>query len=237
MPQVEPLTNKDRFDDWSKKVMVWFVYNDLDGLLDGAWTAPAPVTDNASRRQRETFIKDLAKFKLSNKKGMAAIRHSCGIGPDLEIEQLTTAFEMWQHLTLDYTPNGGRVFDRVVQEIWTCRSTTKSVQEYASRLRRLAASSPTVIFMQGLRQGFDGFLTGFKTQNDLIKNVTFDLVVRKATKFEASSAVSSLSSLSASSKDGLVMVAVREGSRYCNYCYRVGHLPDICWVKFPHLKG
>jgi hypothetical protein len=101
---------------------------------------------------------------------------------------MTTAQEMWKHLALNYTPAGGRVFDRVVQKIYTCRSTTKSVQEYASKLRRLAAEATriddsckltdrwlAVIFMQGLGQGFDGFLTSFKTQHDLIKDVTFDL--------------------------------------------------------------
>jgi hypothetical protein len=106
---------------------------------------------------------------------MAAIRHSCGLSPDLEIERMTTAQEMWKHLALNYTPTGGRVFDRVVQEIYTCRSTTKSVQEYASKLRRLAAEATqiddsckltdrwlAVIFTQSLGQGFDGFLTSFQ---------------------------------------------------------------------------
>lgn len=246
MPQVEPLTNKDHFDDWSKKVMVWFVYNDLDGLLDGTWTAPEPVAGNISARQRDAYTKDLAKFRLSNKKGMAAIRHSCGLGPDLEIEEMTTAQEMWKHLALNYTPAGGRVFDRVVQEIYTCRSTTKSVQEYASKLRRLAAEAAriddsckltdrwlAVIFMQGLGQGFDGFLTSFKTQHDLIKDVTFDLVVRKAVEFEATPAQSTLPT---STQDGLIMVAVKAGSRYCGHCHKTNHDEGNCWEKKPHLK-
>ena len=190
--------------------------------------------------------KDLAKFRLSNKKGMAAIRHSCGLGPDLEIEGMTTAQEMWKHLVLNFTPAGGRVFDRVVQEIYTCRSITKSVQEYASELRRLAAEAAriddsckltdrwlAVIFMQGLGQGFDGFLTSFKTQHDLIKDVTFDLVVRKAIEFEATSAQSIHST---STQDGLVMVAVKAGSIYCGHCHRTNHDEDNCWEKKPHLK-
>src|SRR2546423_9083326 len=233
MPQVEPLTNKDHFDDWNKKVMVWFIYNDLDGLLDDTLTTPEPIADNASPRQRDTYTKDLAKFRLNNKKGMAAIRHSCGLGPDLEIEKMTTAQEMWKYLALNYTPAGGRVFDRVVQEIYTCRSTTKSVQEYASKLRRLAAEAAriddsckltdrwlAVIFMQGIRRGFDGFLTRFKTQHDLINDVTFALVVRKAIAFETAAAQSVQPT---PTQDGLIMVAVKAGSLYCGHCHGTNH--------------
>jgi hypothetical protein len=102
---------------------------------------------------------------------------AAGLGPDLEIERMTTAQEMWKHLALNYTPTGGCVFDRVVQEIYTCRSTTKSVQEYAriDDSCKLTDRWLAVILMQGLGQGFDGFLTSFKTQHDLIKDVTFDL--------------------------------------------------------------
>jgi transposase InsO family protein len=236
LPQVEPLTEKDQYDVWAKKVFVWFMLNDLDGLLDGSWTYPTELTEGSGRVQRETYHREIAKFKLGNKKGMAAIRHSCGTGPDLEIEKLPTAKAMWDHLKDNYIPTGGRVFDQVVQEIWTCRNTTKSVQEYASKLRELASKAAridescrltdrwlAVIFMQGLGQEFQQFLTSFKTQNDLIKDVTFDSVVRKAVEHEASITSSAL-------PHGLAMMASSSNTP-CPGCGRLSHLPGAPCCK------
>ena len=116
---VPKLNTSEDWDEWSRSIQDYLVFNNLDGALEG------PLTDASSPYQRAVMRKAFIAFK-----------HTCGTSAYQVVKTLTDATQILATLTTNFEPEGEGLLQDLGRRFLTLRlEDFKNVDDYANEYR------------------------------------------------------------------------------------------------------
>ena len=240
---VPKLNTSEDWDEWSRSIQDYLVFNNLDGALE------EPITEASSAYQKAVM-----------RKASTAFKHTCGTSAYQVIKTLTDATQILATLITNFEPEGEGLLQDLGRRFLVLKlEDFKNVDDYANEYRRCVrdfAAQSTVLpeaflilkFKIGLGPAFDAFcMTWEQTHKTIpklgVKVATLDQLIvdaRNAEKQvhtrthvnESAASTSMLAKLSRPTGDSR-MIEVK----YCTHCHRDRHTKSDCHELHPELKA
>ena len=239
---VPKLNTSEDWDDWSRFIHDYLMFNNLDGALDET------LTEASSPLQRAVM-----------RKASTAFKHTCGNSAYQVVKHLTDVTEILTTLITNFEPEGEDLLQDLSRRFLLLRlEDFKNVNDYVNEYRRCVrdfAAQSTILpetflilkFKIGLSSAFDAFcMTWEQTHKTIpkpgVKVATLDQLIVDARNAEKQVHIRAHVNDSAATTFMLARPSGLAGDsrmievKHCTHCRRDRHIKSECHELHPELK-
>ena len=233
------LKGSQNWEFWALRMEAYIIDKGYESAL-------YPVTqfdqENGNKLEYEKYLKDR---EIKSLKASALIRLAVEDGPLIQLKGLKSAIEIWDRLKDLYEPKGFSSEFLVCKELFstTLSRCGNSIENYLNRIKRLSdelaarnlAIPSKVIVAYALNNLSHEYehTVAIITQNlrtngdkEVELNAIFSYLIDEARRLKSLEPQEMAMSINTNKSTHKLK---------CSFCKRIGHNPDKCWKKNPHL--